>query len=291
MSNSDRMSQTIQINETQFFNDFVKEFELFIKNNINVMNIFMSNIFTIRLIGNKTHGDLLEIGMVELINKFMSDYEAKHVGKELYRAKRREEDISILNKINGNKFNASLKAYGHGNLQLSTDKNNLMFTFICQTIKDGLFIDNVEVIRMIFNHIFDELNVIPFIYDEKNKKCNILIFNHEKMKNETVKIVSISEGGKRKHPVFKFLNKDNNSICEVRYGGKAANALQRGLWTNTKNAEAYFTSITDGWMNYDHNTNVISLISSALIASETGHKKALSEIINDINIIGNKNVK
>ena len=28
---------------------------------------------------------------------------------------------------------------------------------------------------------------------------------------------------------------DHEYICEVRYGGASANALQRGLWTNTKN--------------------------------------------------------
>ena len=33
----------------------------------------LSNIFTMRLIGNKTHGDLAEIGMAEFINQFMYD--------------------------------------------------------------------------------------------------------------------------------------------------------------------------------------------------------------------------
>jgi hypothetical protein len=34
-----------------------------------------------RLIGNKTHGDLAEIGMVEFINQFMYDFKSVHVEK------------------------------------------------------------------------------------------------------------------------------------------------------------------------------------------------------------------
>ena len=47
-----------------------------------------------RLIGNKTHGDLAEIGMAEFINQFMYDFKSIHVGKDLFRAKK------ILKKIN-----------------------------------------------------------------------------------------------------------------------------------------------------------------------------------------------
>lgn len=45
----------------------------------------------LRLIGNKTHGDLAEIAMAEFINQFMYDYRSVHVGKDLYRAKEHEE--------------------------------------------------------------------------------------------------------------------------------------------------------------------------------------------------------
>ena len=52
-----------------------------------------------RLIGNKTHGDLAEIAISEFINQFMYDFKSLHVGKDLYRAKSNEEDISVTNEI------------------------------------------------------------------------------------------------------------------------------------------------------------------------------------------------
>ena len=52
-----------------------------------------------------------------------------HVGKDLYRAKEHEEDITITNEITKAEFPVSLKAYGDGPLQLSTDKNFQMFPY------------------------------------------------------------------------------------------------------------------------------------------------------------------
>lgn len=80
-----------------------------------------------RLIGNKTHGDMAEVGISEFINQFMYDFKAKHVGKDLYRAKEHEEDINIVNEITKAEFPVSLKAYGNGPLQLSTHKHYQMF--------------------------------------------------------------------------------------------------------------------------------------------------------------------
>ena len=53
-----------------------------------------------------------------------------------------------------------------------------------------------------------------------------------------------------------FLDKDDNYICEVRYGGASENALQRGLWTHTRNAVSFFDSITNGWIDYTHNHTI-----------------------------------
>jgi hypothetical protein len=97
---------------------------------------------------------------------------------------------------------------------------------------------------------FENLNVLPLIYDETKKRCNILVFDFLKARRETVAIVSESKGKGRKHPVFRFYGKGNSYICEVRYGDANANALQRGLWTNTKNALTYFDSPTNGWVKY-----------------------------------------
>ena len=80
-----------------------------------------------------------------------------------------------------------------------------------------------------------------------------------------------------------FLDNKNNYICEVRYGGASANALQRGLWTNTKNAVSYFDSITNGWVDYSHNLTLVRLFSLALNSTEESHKKANIILQKDIN--------
>ena len=70
-------------------------------------------------------------------------------------------------------------------------------------------------------------------------------------------------------------SRPDHYICEVRYGDAAANALQRGLWTHTKNGLKYFDSITGGWIDYSHNLILVSLFSHALVSSEAGHTLAL----------------
>lgn len=92
-----------------------------------------------RLIGNKAHGDMGEIGIAEFVNQFMYDYEAKHVGKDLFRAKQSEEDILVRSLVNGDEAAISLKAYGDGPLQLSTDKNSLMFPLL-----EGLGVEEIS---------------------------------------------------------------------------------------------------------------------------------------------------
>ena len=41
----------------------------------------LNNIFTMRLIGNKTHGDLAEIAIAEFINQYMYDFRSVHVAR------------------------------------------------------------------------------------------------------------------------------------------------------------------------------------------------------------------
>ena len=110
-----------------------------------------------------------------------------------------------------------------------------------------------------------------------------MIFDHEKAIKQTTRIVYIGKGksfgkknkGKsRMHPIFMFLNDKDEYICEVRYGGASANALQRGLWTHTKNAASYFDSLTNGWIDYSHNQALVKLFSLALNSTEDGHKDA-----------------
>ena len=87
--------KTVQNNVFDGFTDFKNRFKLLATKNQYLVVNTLSNIFTMRLIGNKTHGDLAEIGIVEFINQFMYDFQSIHVGKDLFRAKEHEEDIVI----------------------------------------------------------------------------------------------------------------------------------------------------------------------------------------------------
>jgi hypothetical protein len=266
------------------YTDFKERFKLLVSKQHHLVVNTLSNIFTMRLIGNKTHGDLAEVGIAEFINQFMYDFKSIHVGKDLFRAKEREEDIVIINEITKSKFPVSLKAYGDGPLQLSTDSDQKMFPFLETQGKD---ITDSQIIKSIFASTafseFANINVMPLIYNEKKKQCNIMIFDHEKALNQTSRIKYIgkgesfnnkSQGKSRMHPIFMFLDVNDNYICEVRYGGASANALQRGLWTHTKNATNYFDSITNGWIDYSHNHALVRLFSLALNSTEQGHNEA-----------------
>ena len=51
----------------KLYKDFKKRFKLLASKHRHLVVNTLSNIFTMRLIGNKTHGDLAEIGIVEFI--------------------------------------------------------------------------------------------------------------------------------------------------------------------------------------------------------------------------------
>ncbi|MBL8232367.1 MAG: hypothetical protein JNL98_27975 [Bryobacterales bacterium] len=270
------------MNTQAAYKEFTDRLKLLISKHPDLITLTLSNIFTMRLIGNKTHGDLAEIAIAEFVNQYMYDFRSVHVGKDLYRAKSKEEDIKIVNEITKAEFPVSLKAYGDGPLQLSTDKNSLMF----RTLSEAGEMNTPEAIKSIYNHAafasFSEINVLPLIYDEKRQRCNILVFDYSAARTQTAKIVRRSEGRGRKHPVFVFLDARDEYICEVRYGDAAANALQRGLWTHTKNAIKHFDSITGGWIDYAHNLVLVKLFSHALVSSSAGHELALEKVKEDI---------
>lgn len=52
--------------------DFIKRFSLLIKKHPQLITTTLSNIFTMRLIGNKTHGDLAEIAIAEIPRRHFS---------------------------------------------------------------------------------------------------------------------------------------------------------------------------------------------------------------------------
>ena len=268
------------------YKDFTARLKLLVGKHPDLIATTLSNIFTMRLIGNKTHGDLAEIAIAEFINQYMYDFRSIHVGKDLYRAKSREEDITIINEITQAEFPVSLKAYGDGPLQLSTDKNFLMFPRLEQ---EGHDIDGPNNVKRIFDDPvfaeFSNINVLPLIYDELRQRCNILVFDYARAREATNRITREEGGRGRKHPVYRFYDSNENYVCEVRYGDAAANALQRGLWTHTKNARKYFDSITDGWIDYSHNHVLVKLFSHALVSSNTGHVSALEKIQEDITLL------
>lgn len=265
------------------YNDFIKRLTHLISKNPHLIKMTLSNVFTMRLIGNKTHGDLAEVAISEFVNQYMYDFKSTHVGKDLYRAKEHEEDIRITNEIHNVDFTISLKAYGDGPLQLSTDKNFKMFPRLKQ---EGQSVIGRKVIKSIFDDPafseFSNLNVLPLIYDETNKRCNMMVFDFVQARENTYEIRYEEGGAGRKHPVFRFYDDMNNYICEVRYGDASANALQRGLWTNTKKAVSYFTSITGGWIDYSDNLFLVKLFSYALISTASGHEKAIEILKADI---------
>ena len=265
------------------YKDFTTRLKLLISKHPTLIATTLSNIFTMRLIGNKTHGDLAEIAIAEFINQYMYDFRSIHVGKDLYRAKSKEEDITIINEVTQAEFPVSLKAYGDGPLQLSTDKNFLMFPRLEQ---EGDNIDGENNVKHIFDDPvfaeFSNINVLPLIYNESKQLCNILVFDYARAREGTRRIVREEGGRGRRHPVYRFYDSSDNYVCEVRYGDATANALQRGLWTHTKNALKYFDSVTDGWIDYSHNHVLVTLFSHALVSSDAGHESALEKIKEDI---------
>ena len=271
------------MSQADAYKDFTDRFRLLAAKRPDLVTTTLGNIFTMRLMGNKTHGDLAEVAMAEFVNQYMYDFQSTHVGKELFRAKSQEEDIMVLNELTKAEFPVSLKAYGEGPLQLSTDKGSQMFPRLEQEKGD---IAGRKAVAAIFKDpafaAFADVNVMPLIYDEKNKRCNIMIFNYRRAASETLLIVKERQGRGRRHPVFRFYGQDGQYICEVRYGDAAANALQRGLWTHTKRAAPFFDSITNGWIDYSHNLILVELFSHALVSSEAGHAEALDRIKQDI---------
>ncbi len=183
---------------TSGYRDFVSRLKLLISKNPGLIATTLSNIFTMRLIGNKTHGDLAEIAMAEFINQYMYDFRSVHVGKDLYRAKTREEDITVINEITQLEFPVSLKAYGDGPLQLSTDKTFGMYP---RLEREGDEVQGTEAMQRVLSDPvfaeFQEINVLPLIYDERRQRCNIMVFDYQHALNATARIVKIDQGAGR----------------------------------------------------------------------------------------------
>lgn len=270
------------------YDAFIQQLEQLAREQPHLLSVTLSNIFTMRQIGTKTHGDLAEVAMTMFINQFLSGFSAEHVGKDLFRAKAQEEDIRVVNNTTGDTFFVSLKAYGAGPLQLSTDRDYQMFPALKDALgkqKQEQSIQGKTLESLWKTSTFEKFtarNILSLIYDERKQKCNVLVFDFERAKEE-VKVIKLEgQEKRRKHSVFVFYDINNNYVCEVRYGDAKSNALQRGLWTHTIKAERYFRSITQGWIEYSKNEHLIELFSHALITNSEVHTSALISLKDNV---------
>jgi len=237
-----------------------------------------------RIIGNKTHGDLAEIALTEYINQYVGDYSAKHTGKEKFRAKEFEEDIRITETGTKEEIPVSIKTYGFGPLQLSTNKDVSMFSLLLKEIGKRGTNDVNKIKEVLDNKCFKDfgsVNVLPLIYNEKEMKFKVIVFDLQKAYSSVKKIKYFPPrklGKKKTFPIYKFFDSKNNYIFEVRYGDAKANALQRGMWTHTENAEPFFKELLAG--GYKINEPLITLIAKILVSHKDTHEKILQYFFN-----------
>jgi len=152
------------------FDKFLTKFnESFSGKDPMIFNV-LGNVFSMRIIGNKTHGDLAEIALTEYINQFIDGFTAKHTGKEKFRAKEFEEDIRITETSTKEEIPISIKTYGFGPLQLSTNKDGSMFSLLQKEIGKRRINDErkiKEILNKRFLYIKNDSNGRTI----KNHKC------------------------------------------------------------------------------------------------------------------------
>lgn len=261
------------------FEKFLSKFEKSFKENPLVIHTVLANVFSMRVIGNKTHGDLAEIALTEYINQYVDGFSARHTGKEKFRAKESEEDIRVQDSVTEEEVPISIKTYGFGPLQLSTNKDSSMFTCLRQTV-GNLNVKNLADVKKILSQNcfanFGGVNVLPLIYNEKEMAFKVIVFELQRAYESVrqIKFLAPRKLGKKKtFPIYKFFDAKGNYIFEVRYGDAKANALQRGMWTHTENAKSYFKELLSG--SYEINEPLINLISKILVSPKEKHEKIL----------------
>ena len=261
------------------FDKFLKKFVESFSGKDPIIFSVLGNVFSMRIIGNKTHGDLAEIALTEYINQFIDGFTAKHTGKEKFRAKEFEEDIRITETITKEEIPISIKTYGFGPLQLSTNKDVTMFSLLQKEIGKKGTNDAGKIKEILDNKCFKDfgsVNVLPLIYNEKEMRFKVIVFDLPKAYASVKKIKFLPPrkiGRKKTFPIYKFFDNKNNYIFEVRYGDAKANALQRGMWTHTENAGPFFKELLSG--GYKINEPLITLIAKILVSRKDTHEKIL----------------
>ena len=237
-------------------------------------SIFFNNIFSFREFGNKTHGDMAEVLFDYYINKYLTKFKSTHIGKERFRAKESEEDLQIQEKKTGEKFFLSLKNYGdNGPLQIRTDKENILFDTLSKLSKKNKLIkreDIVPVLEKLLN-----IHILCFLYNEKESKFRVCVIDTNAMMGKLDKIKKIIPDKKRKHPIYEFLDTEGNYMFEVRYGGTTANALQRGIWTQTHKAKSVLNILFEG--RYVVNQKFLLAIKELSLLDESELKRFLQK--------------
>lgn len=232
-----------------------------------------------RVIGNKTHGDLAEIALTEYINQLVGGFTAKHTGKKKFRAKEFEEDIRITETSTKKEIPVSIKTYGFGPLQLSTNKDGTMFSLLQKEMGKRGTSKTIKIKGILGNKCFKDfsaVNVLPLIYNEKKMSFKVIIFDLHKAYSSVRKIKFLPPrkiGKKKTFPIYKFFDAKDQYIFEVRYGDAKANALQRGMWTHTEKATPFFKELLIG--DYKINEPLIALISKILVSRKDTHEKIL----------------
>ncbi|MBI2426665.1 MAG: hypothetical protein HYV34_02360 [Candidatus Kerfeldbacteria bacterium] len=262
------------------YQKFLERLEQSFKTRPLAMYTVLANVFSMRIIGNKTHGDLAEIALTEYINQFIEGFSAIHTGKEKFRAKAFEEDIRVKDLQTTEEIPISIKTYGIGPLQLSTNKDSSMFASLKKEVGNRE-IKNVKEIERILNRPcfagFSGVNILPLIYDEKKLAFKVIVFDLQRAYASVrrIKFLSQRKFGSNRHtfPIYKFYDAKDEYIFEVRYGDAKANALQRGMWTHTEKAHPYFKELLKG--EYNINEPLIHLLSKILVSPKEKHEQIL----------------
>ena len=227
------LSGAEKIFDMSSFDQFLIKFVESFNGNDPIVFSVLGNVFSMRIIGNKTHGDLAEIALTEYINQFVSGYSAKHTGKEKFRAKEFEEDIRITETNTKEEIPISIKTYGFGPLQLSTNKDVSMFSLLLKEVGKRGTNDIGKIKEILDNKCFKDfssVNVLPLIYNEKEMKFKVIVFDLQKAYSSVKKIKFFPPrklGKKKTFPIYKFFNSKGEYVFEIRYGGAKANALQQ----------------------------------------------------------------
>ncbi|MCY4577162.1 MAG: hypothetical protein OXB96_01875 [Candidatus Kaiserbacteria bacterium] len=233
---------------------------------------FFNNIFSFREFGNKTHGDMAEVLFDHYINKYLTKFNSTHIGKEKFRAKESEEDLEIQEKRSGKKFFLSLKNYGdNGPLQIRTDKENRLFNKLSKLSAEKKRVDKKSVLPILKELL--AIHVLCFLYNQKENRFRVCVIDTDAALRKLSKIKKVNPNGRRKHPIYEFLDAKGNYIFEARYGGTTANALQRGIWTKTHKAKDILDVLFEG--EYEVNQKFLLAIKELSLFGESELKRFL----------------